>query len=446
VRVTVRVNESGYPVQYRGSFACSDPDLNRIWALGRRTVELCMDDGYMDCPWRERGQWWGDSRVEAITTYFAFGDARLIRRAITQIGQGQRADGITPGVYPAEFDNRWLPDFCLIWLMTVDDYSRYTGDLSLAAQLWPKIVKALNYFPQFSDSAGLLRDVPGWVFIDWADVDKGGECAALNAYYVGALRAAARIGERTGHKVDAESLRRKADALAAAWNARFWSEADGAYVDAFDKLASQKISEQTNALAILFDIAPRARWESMLTRVDEHQARRTVRCGSPYFSFYLLWAMYRAGRYQQALDYTREHYGRMLRAGATSAWEMWNMNDSLCHGWASGPTNLLPAYVAGIRPESDGWSSVRIAPHLCDLRTASAVVPTPLGNVEARWSATSPSRIDGEVELPAGVSGWLSVDAGARVQVDGKHIAIQTRNGGAGCAIQPGVHRVTIRL
>ena len=61
VTLTVYLNESGYPVVYKGQFGCSDNALNQIWGLGRRTVELCMDDAYMDCPWRERGQWWGDS-------------------------------------------------------------------------------------------------------------------------------------------------------------------------------------------------------------------------------------------------------------------------------------------------------------------------------------------------------------------------------------------------
>jgi hypothetical protein len=445
IRVAVRLNESGYPVEYRGRFVCSDPQLNRIWALGRRTVELCMDDGYMDCPWRERGQWWGDSRVEGITTYYAFGDASLVRRAIAQIGQGQREDGITPGVYPSCFENRWLPDFCLIWVLTLDDYCRHTGDLSLAEQTWPRVVRSLNYFQQFLDAAGLLRDVPGWVFIDWADVDKGGECAALNAYYVGALRAAAAIADRIGRRTEAAGYLRKAGQVASAWNARFWSETDGAYVDAFDKVPSRTVSEQTNALAILFGIAPRERWDSMFNRLDESRTERVVRCGSPYFSFYWLWAMNRAGRYAQALDYTRKHYGVMLRLGATSAWEVWNMGSSLCHGWSSGPTNLLPAYVVGIQPESDGWRSVRIAPHLCDLQSALAVVPTPLGDVEARWTVTNQTNTEGEVSLPQGVTGWICIGPGARVSIDGRRAPIQSRNGETGCVLPAGAHHVAIR-
>ena len=95
------LNETAYPVEERGSFECSDPLLNRIWAAGANTVRRCMHDGYEDCPSREQRQWVGDLYVEALTNYAAFGDTQLIARSLRQVPQSQRADGImamaTPG-------------------------------------------------------------------------------------------------------------------------------------------------------------------------------------------------------------------------------------------------------------------------------------------------------------------------------------------------------------
>jgi len=50
-----------YPTERKGDFKCSDELLNKIYEISRYTVNLCMEDGFTDCPWRERSQWLGDS-------------------------------------------------------------------------------------------------------------------------------------------------------------------------------------------------------------------------------------------------------------------------------------------------------------------------------------------------------------------------------------------------
>ena len=68
-REGVRIRHVGalstrYPVEHRGAFECSDPFLNELWKIGRTTLELCMHDGWEDCPGREQRQWLGDATVE----------------------------------------------------------------------------------------------------------------------------------------------------------------------------------------------------------------------------------------------------------------------------------------------------------------------------------------------------------------------------------------------
>lgn len=416
-------NHAVYPTEHVGAFECSDPLLNRVWSLGRYTVEQCMEDGYTDCPWRERGQWWGDARAEAMSTYYAFGDARLIRKAILQIGQGQRADGITPGVWPADFDNRYLPDFCLIWVMTLDDYVRFTGDVAFARQLEPKIQRALKWFDKFRDKDGLLRDVPGWVFIDWADIDKQGACTALNAFYVGALDAASRLEARLGNRAEADRCAQAAETHRATMRRLLWSDADGAFSDALhnDGKLSATVSEQANALGILYGITPPEKRARVFARLDEASGKPAVRCGSPYFSLYWLWAMLDSGRADEAVEYMRR-WKVMLDADATTAWEVWNAGASLCHGWSSGPTSLLPAWVLGVRPTADGMREVIVAPQPAGLAWARGAVPTPRGPVQVSW------KLDGgtmalDLTVPRGVT--------CRVQWPGKPTAVSLKRGKA---------------
>ncbi|MBQ7930312.1 MAG: alpha-L-rhamnosidase, partial [Clostridia bacterium] len=113
------------------------------------------------------------------------------------------------------------------------------------------------------------------------------------------------------------------------------------------------------------------------------------------------------------LDGMREYWGGMLKMGATSFWEDFNLEwmenaapideivpegkvdihgdwgaycyikfrHSLCHGWASGPCPFMTHYILGIRIEAPGCKKLRIDPQLGDLAYAKGTFPTPYGLV-----------------------------------------------------------------
>lgn len=397
----VGLNFSTYPVEYRGSFECSDERLNQIWKTGAYTTQLNMEDAFTDCPWRERGQWWGDARVEALVSYYTFGDARLMRRGLISIGQSQERDGITAGIYPTAFEGRRLPSFTLIWILSLDEYYLHTGDLDLVRELYPKVRRALAWFQPYEDAHHLLKDVPHWVFIDWADLDQRGEVAALNAFYVAALRAAADLADHAGQKEHAAAYRERAGRVGEAFQQRFWSDTEGAFVDCYAEGGpSQRVSQQTNALAVLYDLAPPQKRQQVLDRILDPQ-KPTIQVGSPYFSFYLTSALYHAGRHQQALDYIRERWGRMLDQGATTWWEMWTPSASLCHGWSAGPTVDLMAQVLGVRPLQPGYRTYLVQPRRLGLRYARGKVPSVAGPITVQWRQDPKRGFTLEVEGPA---------------------------------------------
>jgi alpha-L-rhamnosidase len=444
----VGLDFSTYPVEERGSFQCSDERLNRIWEIGRYTCKVNMEDGYTDCPWRERGQWWGDARVEGLINYYCFGDTKLIRKCLLQKAQSMNAEGMTWGVYPTEWDGGRLPSFTLIWVATLLDYYQHTGDAGLVRQLFPRVRYTLDtFFAPRVGPRGLLKDVPYWVFIDWAPVETEGEGGALNAYYFDALRAAAAMARLIGDSSAAEYDRRAA-AVKQAINTQLWDSAAGAYRDSIQKdgKRSPKISQQTNSLCVLYDIAaPQDQARILDTIYAPGSEQKIVQAGSPYFSYYQLAALFHAGRHDQAMEYIRTRWGRMLDWGATTWWEMWQPGASFCHGWSGGPTYNLGAEVLGVGPLKPGWREVRVAPHWVGLSFASGVVPTPRGAVTVAWQrdarsgaaalrlegpedtpieVTLPAReltgVDRRPELPAGVT-KLDAPAGKiRLRIEGR--------------------------
>jgi hypothetical protein len=420
------VSLSTYPVTNRGSFECSDPLLNRIWETGRWTLQLNMDDSYTDCPWRERGQWWGDARIEFLANCYAFGDAALMRRALLQAAESQDAEGVVHGIFPTDWDGARLPSFSLMWVTSLWEYYLYTGDSTLLSQLLPSIDRLMAFFQMHLDAKlGLLRDVPYWVFIDWApglEVQRWGVSGSLNALYYRALSATADIARAAGDGEKADRYAARAAAVKAAINVSFWLPAEHVYSDLIDKdQATGRISQHMSSLVVDLGIAPPARWADTMRRTDTDP--QSIKIGSPYFASFYLNALYAMGRDQDALAYIRKNWGAMLDWGATTFWEKWEPTDSLCHAWSACPTRDLPAEYLGVRPVAPGWKQWEMAPAFCDLSWAKGVVPTPQGDIKAAWTREN-GGIKITISAPAGTTATVRVPLKgleqARWKVDGR--------------------------
>ncbi|MBI3846432.1 MAG: family 78 glycoside hydrolase catalytic domain [Planctomycetes bacterium] len=282
----VGLREEAYPLADYSEFECSDPLLNQIFAVSKYTLRLCMEDAYIDCPWRERGQWWGDARVEALVNYVVFGDTALVRKGLRQIGQSQRPDGSLLALYPASSIAKdfMIPDYVAIWISSIWDYFVFTGDVAPLRELFPRIEKTLAWFASLEGPEGLLRDVKGWVFIDWADVDKRGECGPLNAFYLAALDDASRIAEAVGRADRASEWKAQATRVREAYGKRLWSPDAKRFVDCRvgDELSTHA-SLHANALPVILGIGSEEQRRSATEFLCAAVEKDPTGGASPYF-------------------------------------------------------------------------------------------------------------------------------------------------------------------
>jgi len=440
------VNFTSYPVGRRGSFACSDPLLTRLWEVGSDTLQLCMHDGYEDCPSREQRQWVGDAYVEMLVNFAAFGDIHLAAKLLRQVAQSQRADGMTHMATPGDVPGAWtefIPDYCLYWVMTIAEYARYTGDTALARELFPSVARAMAWFERHLDEHGLLANVPGWVFIDWAEVDRWGECAALNAIYCHALGHAARIARWSGARGEAARYKAQAARVRRALNRRLWDDKRGVYVDArAEGRRGRRVSQQTNALFIAYDIAPRERWPRILAAITDEERLRVTSTGpgdpavrdfdeeqqvvlaQPFFMHHLHRALARAGEHRLLIENIRRRWGAMLEAGATTFWEHWHGRDSQCHAWSATPTYDLSTEVLGVAPLEAGFRQFVVAPKPAGLNWARGAFPSVRGDIAVSWER-GPRSFRLTVDVPPETTARVVVPA----PDDGQWRAIQVNGG-----------------
>ena len=406
---SVTVDLVTYPVRQAGSFRSSDTLLDRIWQVGAYTCQLCMQDALIDCPWRERAQWWGDARVTMHVNAYAFGDRLLGAKGLRQIAQSQRPDGRLLPLYPAggKAAPSVLPDYCAIWLMTLRDHWWLTGDDAPMRDTWQQVRKLLAWFHAKTNPHGLLDNVPEWVFIDNARVDKKGECAALNALYYRALRNAAEMARHLGHVPTAHLYATRAETLRRAFDRRLWSPESRCYADARSAGGlSQGRSAQTNALAVAFGLAGGERRRAAADHVARLIQADPTGHASPYFMHYVLEALFRSAHADVALDATRRAWKVMLDGGATTWWEHFHPRASWCHAWSSTPTYHLPAWVVGVRPLAPGFQRILVAPTLAGLAYAGATVPSPHGLIVVNVKREEPSGVlTLEAKIPKGEDG-----------------------------------------
>jgi hypothetical protein len=384
---------TGYPYEANGSFHASHALFDRIWEVGAYTQQLCTHDRLMDTPWREQQEWLGDGRVQLLIIQNAFGAPPIQRKFLRDFAVSQPDDGMVPCVafHPAYY----ITDYALWWVQGIEDVLIADGDVEFAAGFLPQVDRLFDWFDQHRNAAGLLESVPGWTFIDWANVGKDGVCAPLNAIFHIALEAGARVAEAGQDTARAERWRAEAGCIAEAWHALFWDPERRLYADsALDGRRTDRFSQHTQAIGVIAGLCqddPRA----LMKRTVETPGLVLT---EPYFSFYLLEALAQVGLAEQALEFIGRRWGGMIGQGATSFWEEWQVTGTFregrwtarprshCHAWSAAPTAWLSRHILGVRTERAG-GPVLLAPQPASLEWARGAVPSRFGPVEIAWEA-----------------------------------------------------------
>ena len=420
-----------YPAENLSSFKCDDIMLNRLWHVGRHTVLQCTHDAWEDCPGREKRQWLGDGIVHYLASASAFGPSTqpIDRRFFINGSQSQRNDGLIEMFSPGDCHDYGLiiPDYSLHWICGSFHYLQHTNDIDTIIKIFPAIQKALAWFENHIGPNGLLVDLPYWHFIEWANVGRTGEAAIINGLYIGALRAAASMAESIDYSGAHIIYTKRADVMSDALNARHWNAARGVYVDCVDPETDgqgSKVSQHANAVMILWDIAPKERWPTLVKHMADRERLRLTAVppivnvdqefdpdihmvlANTFFAHFIYQAFARAGRFDLALDQIRDFYRPMIEAGTTALWESFEPSASLCHAFSASPVYHLSTNILGVTPLVPGFSHFQVWLQPCDVQQAEGTVATIPGNIDVKWHRQK-DKITLDIVVPEGTTAHI---------------------------------------
>ena len=421
--IDVALNWVGYPLRVTGALRTNDTMLADIWRISAWTQQCCMMDAYVDTPWREQAQWWGDARVQGWNTFHLSGDSRLFRRGIAQIAAQGTPEGLTYGHAPTIAHNCILPDFSLIWLITLWDHYWQTGSTEAFTTHRARIDELLEYFRLKQDpTCNLLPyDERYWLFLDWAPIHKDGYPTVYNAWFVIALEKIADLATMVGDKKTAKAWRAWAKPVRAALSKLLNKQ--GLLRDGLDwkrtPVAGTSVHAQTLALQLnLVGHQEKAALAQILVPYINGAEIAAVK-PSAYWVTYVFSALSARGHGAAVLSFIKKHWAPMVAHGST--WEDWTPKRgdvSHSHAWSAHPLFHTMQIIGGIRQTSAGWTTVSFRPEGIGDH-GGATIPTPLGNVVSDWRRSAKG-IHVALSLPAGMSAAVHLPGMKPITVAGK--------------------------
>src|SRR5699024_5472852 len=143
----------------RGSFRCSDDEINKIYDVSKYTFHLNTREFFIDGIKRDRWIWSGDAYQSYLMNYYLFFDSATVKRTLLALR----------GKNPVTSHINTIMDYTFYWFMGIYDYYLYTGDKSFIRKFYPRMKSMMKFVLGRRDKNGLLEGLPGdWVFIDWA--------------------------------------------------------------------------------------------------------------------------------------------------------------------------------------------------------------------------------------------------------------------------------------
>lgn len=379
-------------VKERGTFSCSDEEINRIYDVAKYTFQLNTREFFIDGIKRDRWIWSGDAYQSYLMNYYLYFDEPTVTRTLMAL---RGKDPVTSHI-------NTIMDYTFYWFIGIYDYYLYTGDKSFIKQFYPRMVSLMDYCLSRRNKNGMMEGLSGdWVFIDWAEgLSKKGEVSFEQLLLARSLEAMAICAELVEDGARKKNYAQLSANLRNAIFKNYWNEKKQALVHSrVNGVPTQNVTRYANMFGIFFNYFTEAQKQGVKKKVLLNDSIQKIT--TPYMRFYELEALCAMGEQDYVLKEMKNYWGGMLKLGATSFWEEYNpdrnhsehyamygrpFGKSLCHAWGASPIYLLGKYYLGVQPLSAGYATWTAQPVLGGLQWMQGKVPTPGGEIEMKCS------------------------------------------------------------
>jgi hypothetical protein len=313
--------------------------------------------------------------------------------------------------------------YSLIWVGMLWDTYMVTGNLDLLARCRLGLDLLLARFATYLGDNGLIETPPDYMFVDWIYIDglsmhhppKALGQSVLNMFYFGALEKAAKIYAELGAAETAEDCLTRRAALGRAINQYLFDGERGIYFEGLNTPTKEELLcgwmpqnvekryylNHSNILAACFGVCDDDTARQLVRKIMANEIGGDYQ---PYFTHYLLQAVYRLGLREQ---YTRSIVERWigptkecpkgLVEGFVKPEPGYGFDHS--HAWGGTPLYSLPKALMGLEITEPGMRALTLDPSLLGFGYAKTELLTPYGKVTLEMregqepAVTSPAEV-----------------------------------------------------
>ena len=396
-----------------GSFQCSNPLLNQIQSMCRRTFLSNVFSVQSDCPHREKFGYGGDIVATSEAFIMNFDMAGFYQKAVRDWADSALADGMFTDTAPFV----GIQYYGVVWAMAhpllVDQLYRYYGDSLLgqeqyaAAKRWLALVDAK--YP-----SGIVTDG----LSDHEGLAPAPAPAMVTPFYYISVNLIRDMALRQGHKADAARFGLLAEKIKSAFQSQF-IDMDSGQVGPGTQ-ASQSIA--LYAGLVPDPVRPRA-FEFLVNDIEKQRRHLTT---GILGTKVMLEVLSREGRIDLAYDIVTQDdfpsWGWMLKNGATTLWEHWAFSDNTFshnHPMFGSVSQWFMQWLGGIRPDqgSQGFDRVLITPKVPQgLDWVKSSYRSVRGTFVSNWKRDKDS-LHFEISVPPNATATVSLPATSVVAV-----------------------------
>ena len=332
--------------------------ISDIQRVSVETLRECMQTVYEDGPKRDRRLWIGDVYLESIANAYSFKNHDLTKRCLYLLAALAAEDGRlhanvfeTPEPHP-QYGSHCL-DYSLLYTLALQEYTKATGDISTARDLWQvcrrQVEDALSYVDHETMLFNPQKKGDGlWLFFDW----KAGmnPTTAMQGLLIAVLNSNYDFAKTLGYEADVKEWRTIARKLATAARTHLYDSKRGVFVSGSDK----QVSQMSQIWMTLSGVMNKKEAQRALRYVMSHDD--VVGLGAPYAHHYLVEALLRCGMNKEARQHVETYWGGMVDKHADTFWEVYVPEDeylspynfhpinSYCHAWSCTPVYFIQKY------------------------------------------------------------------------------------------------------
>ena len=402
--VSLKYRETGYDSSFCGDFKCDDEFMNSLWQKSLRTLYVTMRDNFMDCPDRERAQWWGDVTSEMIMTMYSMDSNSylLYQKGVEAMLSHVDDTKVLQTVVPISGDYFELPVQQLAGIVGFLTYYEYTGDKAFVEKVYGASLDYLKLW-EIGENNLVVHRSGSWDWPDWGN--KADMTAIENAWVYYALSATEEMARVLGKKDDISFITERKETISKGYKA-LWTE------EGFRSDDVKEPDDRANALAVLSGLADKEQYATIKNVLT------TTQNSSPYMEYYVLEALCKMGEYEVARDRIKDRYEGMMNEDYSTLWEFWDeWRGTKNHAWSGGPLVIMSKHFAGITPTAAGYERVKIDPQYTLSDNMKCTVPSVKGLITLDYKNNN-GQYAINLTIPQGMKAVLYVPDNAVVKIN----------------------------